>query len=200
MSDRIVDGLTVRATELPDVLILEPRVFGDARGYFLETYRAPRYEAAGIGLPFVQDNLSRSTRGVLRGLHLQNPRPQGKLVSVVEGRVWDVAIDLRVGSPAFGRWTAVELDAETHRQFWVPPGFGHGFVVLSESATFTYKCTDIYDQASEIGVRWDDPDLAIDWPIEPSEVRVSDKDDALPFLCDLPRERLLRYEPVDLAG
>jgi dTDP-4-dehydrorhamnose 3,5-epimerase len=193
----MIDGMIVRTTDLPDVLVLEPRVFGDARGYFLETFRAPRYQAAGIDAPFVQDNLSRSTRGVLRGLHLQNPRPQGKLVSVVEGRVWDVAVDLRVGSPHFGRWAGVELDAESHRQFWVPPGFGHGFVVLSETAVFTYKCTDIYDQSAELGVRWDDPDLAIDWPIEAARIRVSDKDAELPFLRDLPRERLVSYEHGD---
>ncbi len=195
MNARTLDGLTVLATDLPDVLILEPRVFGDARGYFLETYRAPRYAEAGLPGPFVQDNLSRSTRGVLRGLHLQNPRPQGKLVSVVAGAVWDVAVDLRAGSPHFGRWAGVELTAENHRQFWVPPGFGHGFVVVSDDAVFSYKCTDIYDQAAEIGVRWDDPDLAIDWPLDAADVQVSDKDGSLPWLRDIPRDRLVPYVP-----
>lgn len=183
--------MKVIETELPGVLILEPRVFRDGRGWFGESWRRERYAEAGLPAEFVQDNVSRSSRGVLRGLHLQNPRPQGKLVTVLDGLVWDVAVDLRAGSPQFGRWTAVELCGDTLRQFWVPPGFGHGFVVLSAEAVFGYKCTDVYDAASEFGVRYDDPDLAIPWPM--GAPQLSAKDAALPWLRDIPRERLVPY-------
>jgi len=157
-----------------EVLLIEPQVFGDARGYFKETFHVDRYREAGITLPFVQDNLSRSRKGILRGLHLQNPRPQGKLVSVLEGEVFDVALDVRVGSPTFGQWVSAVLSAENHHQLWVPPGFAHGFVVTSESAVFVYKCTDLYEPRSELGVAFDDPALGIPWPV--TEPWLSEKD------------------------
>jgi dTDP-4-dehydrorhamnose 3,5-epimerase len=157
--------MNVVKTTLPGVLIIEPNIFGDARGFFMETFRAERYADAGIPGPFVQDNLSRSARGVLRGLHLQNPGPQGKLVSVLKGRVRDVAVDVRRGSPHFGKHVSVELSDENRRQFWVPRGFAHGFVVLSETADFFYKCDALYSPADELVVRWDDPALGIDWGV-----------------------------------
>jgi dTDP-4-dehydrorhamnose 3,5-epimerase len=162
-------------TNITEVKIIEPKVFGDDRGFFLETFHAARYaEQAGIDLPFVQDNHSRSTKGVLRGLHFQKTKPQGKLVRVVSGEVYDVAVDIRRDSPTFGQWAGVILSEQNKRQFWVPPGFAHGFVVLSDTADFEYKCTDYYDPADEGGIRWDDPDLAIDWPI--TNPSLSDKD------------------------
>ena len=184
--------MNVTETSLPGVLLIEPRVLGDARGWFVETYRVERYAAHGIGGPFVQDNLSRSARGTLRGLHLQHPHGQGKLVSCPLGSVLDVAVDVRVGSPTFGRCVSVELSAENQRQLWVPPGFAHGFQVTSEVALFAYKCTDVYHPEAELGVRYDDPDLAIAWPV--ADPIVSPKDRALPFLRDVPKERL---PPVD---
>jgi len=153
-------------TDLPDVLIVEPDVHRDARGYFLETYHAEKYRAAGIPGPFVQDNHSRSVARTLRGLHLQVRRPQGKLVRVVEGEIFDVAVDVRRGSPAFGRWVGHTLSSANFRQCWVPPGFAHGFCVLSPFAHVEYKCTDVYDPAAEIGIAWDDPALGIVWPID----------------------------------
>jgi dTDP-4-dehydrorhamnose 3,5-epimerase len=162
-------------TNITEVKIIEPKVFGDDRGFFLETYHAARYaELAGIDLPFVQDNHSRSTKGILRGLHFQKTKPQGKLVRVVSGEVYDVAVDIRRDSPTFGQWAGVILSEQNKRQFWVPPGFAHGFVVLSDTADFEYKCTDYYDPADEGAIRWDDPDLAIDWPI--TNPSLSDKD------------------------
>jgi dTDP-4-dehydrorhamnose 3,5-epimerase len=155
--------MQVITAAIPEVLIIEPKVFGDARGFFLETFRADRYAASGIAASFVQDNLSRSTKGVLRGLHLQNPNPQGKLVSVLHGRVLDVAVDVRVGSPTFGQHIAVELSDENRRQMWVPRGFAHGFLVLSESADCFYKCDASYSPSDEIVLRWNDPALAIQW-------------------------------------
>jgi dTDP-4-dehydrorhamnose 3,5-epimerase len=175
-------------TALPGVLMIEPQVFGDARGYFYESYHADKYREAGIAQPFVQTNVSRSLRGVLRGLHYQWPHPQGKLVSVLEGEVYDVAVDIRVGSPTFGRWAAAILSAENKRHFWVPEGFAHGFAVLSEYATFVYQCTALYDRASDAGIRWNDADIGIDWPI--SAPLLSDKDARAPFLGDVPAERL----------
>src|SRR5271163_2986056 len=163
-------------TLLPGVLIIEPKIFGDARGFFMETFQATRYAQAGILGPFVQDNLSRSTCGVLRGLHLQNPGAQGKLVTVFHGCVLDVAVDLRRGSPNFGKHVSVELSAENHLQFWVPRGFGHGYVVLSETADFFYKCDSLYTPADELVVRWDDPELGIDWGVR--EPRLSPRDAA----------------------
>jgi dTDP-4-dehydrorhamnose 3,5-epimerase len=144
-------------------LIVEPKIFGDARGFFLETFQVDRYAANGIGQRFVQDNLSRSAKGTLRGLHFQNPRPQGKLVTVLRGAVRDVAVDIRVGSPTFGRHVAVELNDENRRQFWVPRGFAHGFIVLSDSADFFYKCDEFYSPADEKVLCWNDPELGIDW-------------------------------------
>ncbi|HEY2773506.1 MAG TPA: dTDP-4-dehydrorhamnose 3,5-epimerase [Candidatus Binatia bacterium] len=185
--------MKVLSTVLPEVCIIEPRVFGDERGHFFESWAAQRYVEAGIPGPFVQDNISRSRRGILRGLHLQNPHCQGKLVSVLLGEVYDVAVDVRVGSPSFGRWTAVVLSDTNHRQFWVPPGFAHGFCVTSDEAIFHYKCTEYYHPASEMSVLWNDPALAIDWPV--ASPIVNEKDSARAFcLTDIPRERLPHYE------
>jgi dTDP-4-dehydrorhamnose 3,5-epimerase len=157
----------VTALAIPDVKLVEPKVWGDARGFFYESFREDRYAELGIVGPFVQDNQSFSQRGVLRGLHFQWPqRAQGKLVSVLQGSVWDVAVDVRRGSPTFGRWVGVELSAATPQQLWVPPGFAHGFVVLSETALCAYKCTDYYSPADEQCVRWDDPALGIPWPVQ----------------------------------
>src|SRR5689334_19394790 len=150
---------------LPEVLLIKPQVFGDERGYFKETFHAERYAKAGMTLPFVQDNLSRSRYGTLRGLHLQQPFGQGKLVSVVQGEVFDVAVDVRVGSPTFGKWTGATLSDSNHHQLYVPPGFAHGFVVTSETALFSYKCTDLYHPECEVGVAFDDPDIGIVWPV-----------------------------------
>jgi dTDP-4-dehydrorhamnose 3,5-epimerase len=171
-------------TAIPGVVILEPKVFGDSRGFFLETYNAQRYAEAGVPGPFVQDNLSRSVKGTLRGLHFQQPNPQGKLVQCLAGAVWDVAVDVRQGSPTFGRWVGVELTADNRRQLWVPPGFAHGFCVLSESADFQYKCTALYSPKDEQSVRWDDPQLAIAWPV--TAPLLSPKDAAAPRLADAP--------------
>ena len=154
-------------TKIPEVKIIEPKVFGDDRGFFLETFQAERYACViGDGLTFVQDNHSRSCKGVLRGLHFQKTKPQGKLVRVVTGEVFDVAVDIRKNSATFGQWEGVLLTGDNKKQFWVPPGFAHGFVVLSETADFEYKCTDFYDPSDEGAIRWNDPDLAIDWPID----------------------------------
>jgi dTDP-4-dehydrorhamnose 3,5-epimerase len=174
----------VTPTQLPGVLIIEPRAFGDDRGFFLETFQAERYrELAGIGPSFVQDNHSRSARGVLRGLHLQKRRPQGKLIRVARGEVFDVAADIDPRSPTFGRWVGTTLSDANHRQLWIPPGFAHGFVVLSDVADFEYKCTDYYDPDSECGVIWNDEDLAIAWPID--RPTLSAKDQRLPKLSEL---------------
>lgn len=180
--------MKVAALEIPDVLLVQPDVFGDARGYFLESYNAARYHRAGIELPFVQDNVSVSARGVLRGLHFQHPNAQGKLVQVLAGEVFDVAVDIRAGSPTFGRWVSATLSSANHHQLWVPPGFAHGFVVTSDSATFSYKCTAFYEPGTERSIRWNDPDLAIRWPL--ADVLLSDKDAAAPRLRDLPREAI----------
>lgn len=176
--------MNVIETKLPGVVIIEPKVFGDARGFFLETFQAERYkEMAGIELPFVQDNHSRSTRGVLRGLHFQLTKPQGKLVRVVRGEVLDVAVDVNPASATFGQHEAVILSEDNHRQFWVPPGYAHGFVVLSDVADFEYKCTDYYDPSDESGVIWNDPEIGIDWKI--ANPKLSDKDKLLPSLAQL---------------
>ena len=177
-------------TEISEVLIIEPKVFGDQRGHFLEIFQIDRYAAHGIAGSFVQDNLSRSGRGVLRGLHLQNPRTQGKLCSAFQGRVLDVAVDVRIGSPTFGRHVAVELS--DWRQLWVPRGFAHGFVVLSETADFFYRCDEIYSPADEIVVRWNDPALGIDWGIDVPTLSPRDAD--APLLKDI--DRLPRYGEV----
>jgi dTDP-4-dehydrorhamnose 3,5-epimerase len=162
-------------TGLPGVLLLEPKVFGDARGFFMETWQAARYTEAGMPERFVQDNHSRSRRGVLRGLHYQLTQPQGKLVWVTRGAVFDVAVDVRRGSPHFGRWYGCQLDDINHRQLYIPPGFAHGFCVVSEEADFFYKCTDYYHPQSERGIAWNDPAIGIDWPPLP-EVALSGKD------------------------
>jgi dTDP-4-dehydrorhamnose 3,5-epimerase len=176
--------MKVIQTELPGVLLLEPKVFGDARGFFFEAYHAGRYAEAGIPATFVQDNVSRSVRGTLRGLHFQEPHAQGKLVQVLAGAVYDVAVDVRRGSPHFGRWVAYELSADNKRQLWIPPGFAHGFCVVSESADFSYKCTDFYAPPCERGVLWNDPDLAIPWPVQTP--LLSAKDAQAPRLADAP--------------
>ena len=157
--------MQVTRTDIPDVLILEPKLFGDARGFFLESYNQRSFqEATGLNVPFVQDNHSRSRKGVLRGLHYQVQQPQGKLVRVVRGAVFDVAVDIRVGSPTFGRWVGVELSEDNHRQLWIPPGLAHGFVVLTEVADFLYKTTDYYAPAHERSLMWNDPEVGIAWP------------------------------------
>ena len=175
--------MQVIRTNLDGVLILEPKQFGDQRGFFLESYHFARYSDLGLVRPFVQDNLSRSSRGVVRGLHLQNPNTQGKLVSAVRGRVLDVAVDVRIGSPSFGRHVAVELSEENRRQLWVPRGFAHGFSVLSDTADFFYKCDDYYNPQDEIAVRWNDPAIGIDWKVEAPSL--SAKDAGAPLLADV---------------
>jgi dTDP-4-dehydrorhamnose 3,5-epimerase len=175
--------MNVIHTEIPEVLIIEPTLFGDRRGFFLETYQLPRYAEHGINRPFVQDNMSRSSYGVLRGLHLQNPSTQGKLVSVMRGRVLDVAVDVRIGSPTFGRHVAVELNDDYRRQLWIPRGFAHGFAVLSESADFFYKCDDLYSPKDELVVRWNDPAIGIDWGL--ANPSLSPRDAAAPLLTDV---------------
>ncbi|MEB3198113.1 MAG: dTDP-4-dehydrorhamnose 3,5-epimerase [Candidatus Sericytochromatia bacterium] len=171
-------------TRHPEVTLIEPRLFHDERGFFLETFHAERYRQAGITAPFVQDNHSHSRRHVLRGLHYQLRNAQGKLIEVKRGRIFDVAVDVRRGSPHFGLWVGVELDADRHQQLWIPPGFAHGFLVLSEQADVVYKCTAPYDPAAEQGVRWDDASLGIAWPVDAGEVVLSDKDRHLPALPD----------------
>ena len=180
--------MKVIETDLPGVLIIEPKVFPDARGFFVETYQKERYQAMGIAPEFVQDNVSFSAKDVLRGVHSQNPHPQGKLVQVLQGAVWDVAVDIRRNSPHFGHWTAVTLTSETKNQFYIPPGFAHGFCVLSETALFTYKCTDLYHPECDGGIRWDDPDIGITWPV--AAPLLSDKDRKHPLLRDVPTGRL----------
>jgi len=180
-------------TTLPGVLIIDPQVFGDDRGFFYESYNKAAFAEAGISAEFVQSNVSRSARGVLRGLHYQWPHPQGKLVSVLEGEVYDVAVDIRRGSPTFGQSTGVMLTADNHRHFWIPEGFAHGFCVVSDFATFTYQCTALYDRAGDAGIRWNDAALAIDWPV--SDPLLSDKDRATPFLRDVAAERLPVFVP-----
>lgn len=176
--------MKVTPLEIPDVLLLEPKVFGDERGFFMEMFHAARYAAVGISGPFVQDNYSRSAKGTLRGLHFQEPRAQGKLVQVLAGAVYDVAVDVRRGSPTFGKWVGVELSADNRRQLWIPPGFAHGFCVVSDSADFHYKCTSLYAPETERSVAWNDPDLAIAWPV--SEPLLSPKDAQAPRLRDAP--------------
>jgi dTDP-4-dehydrorhamnose 3,5-epimerase len=180
-------------TALPECVVVEPAVHGDARGFFYESFHARKFADAGLDLRFVQTNVSRSARGVLRGLHYQWPNPQGKLVSVLEGEVYDVAVDIRAGSPRFGQWAAVILSADNRRHFWIPEGFAHGFAVLSAHATFVYQCTALYDASADASVRWNDAAIAVDWPV--GEPLLSEKDMNAPFLADVPRERLPVYEP-----
>jgi len=176
---------------LPEVLLVEPRVFADSRGAFLETWQASRYSDAVTSLAFVQDNVSVSRRGVLRGLHFQQPHSQGKLVCVLSGAAWDVAVDVQRGSPTFGRWVAQELSAENRLQLWIPPGFAHGFQALTDGVVFSYKATDVYHPECERTVLWSDSALAIPWPI--AEVVVAPKDASAPMLADLPFEHLPSY-------
>ena len=178
-------------TDLPGCVVIEPAVHGDSRGFFYESFNAQKFAEAGFDFRFVQTNVSRSARGVLRGLHYQWPNPQGKLVSVVEGEVYDVAVDIRVGSPTFGHWTAAILSADNKRHFWIPEGFAHGFVTLSERAIFTYLCTAPYDAASDGGIRWNDAQIGIDWPV--SAPSLSGKDGVAPFLKDIEPARLPVY-------
>jgi dTDP-4-dehydrorhamnose 3,5-epimerase len=185
--------MNVIETAIQGVLILEPKVFGDERGFFMETYRANRYAELGIPVPFVQDNLSYSRRGVLRGLHVQHPHAQGKLVQVMSGEVFDVAVDIRRGSPTFGRWVGATLSGENRRQFWIPPGFAHGFLVTGDSALFIYKNTDYYSPETELGLRWDDPEIGIDWPLKGTP-ELSAKDSSAACLSEIPPERLPDYE------
>ena len=185
--------MKVTETSLPGALVIEPQVFGDARGFFYESYNEAKYREVGIDRRFVQSNVSRSAKGVLRGLHYQWPNPQGKLVSVIEGEVYDVAVDIRHGSPTFGRWAGVMLTADNHRHFWIPEGFAHGFCVVSEFATFSYQCTALYDREGDAGIRWNDAEVGIDWPV--SAPLLSDKDTRAPFLKDVPPERLPVYAP-----
>lgn len=178
--------MQVTPTALPEVLLIEPKVFGDARGFFMESWNEARFNAAvGREVRFVQDNHSRSARGVLRGLHFQqDPHAQGKLVRCTSGAVFDVAVDLRRSSPNFGRWVGFELTAENHRQLWIPPGFAHGFVVISETADFLYKTSGPYAPDFEGAVRWDDPTIGIEWPLEGITPQLSAKDVAAPLLAD----------------
>jgi len=178
-------------TKLDGVVIIEPDVHRDPRGFFLETYHAGKYAEGGIEAPFVQDNHSRSTRGTLRGLHAQWRRPQGKLVRCLQGRIWDVAADMRRGSPTWAQWVGVELTDDNFRQIYVPPGFLHAFVVLSETAEVEYKCTDFYDPGGELGVLWNDPEIGIEWPL--AEPLLSDKDRGAPRLSDVPADKLPDY-------
>ena len=180
--------MKVIETDLPGCIVFEPRVFGDDRGFFYESFNADKLAEHGLHMQWKQGNVSSSVKGVLRGLHYQWPKPQGKLVSVLQGEVWDVAVDIRRGSPTFGKWTAVVLSAENKRLFWIPEGFAHGFVALSESAVFTYLCTETYDAVADANIAWNDPQLAIDWPV--ARPSLSPKDAAAPILNDVPADRL----------
>lgn len=182
--DKVQSGnFTFTETSIEGVVVVDVRSYGDERGYFMETYKRPDFEAGGIACDFVQDNQSSSTRGVLRGLHFQIDHPQSKLVRVVSGEVFDVAVDLRPGSPTYGRWEGVVLSAENRRQFFIPRGFAHGFLVLSDEAEFCYKCDDVYHPNDEGGLMWDDPAIGVEWPplsgdeaFDPAKVVLSDKD------------------------
>lgn len=185
--------MRIHETPLSGVLLIEPTVHRDDRGAFVETFSLARYEAAGIHGPFLQDNQSTSCKGALRGLHFQNPRAQGKLVSVASGAVFDVAVDLRAGSPTFGNWFGATLTAENGKQLWVPPGFAHGFLSLADSTVFLYKCTDTYAPGTEGSLRWNDPTVGITWPLHEVGLQapfLSAKDAAAPLLKDIPKEKL----------
>ena len=182
-TDRLPPIMNIAETSLPGVLLLEPKVFGDARGFFLESWNRKTFADLGLDLDFVQDNHSRSSKGVLRGLHYQLNEPQGKLVRVVSGAVFDVAVDLRKSSPHFGQWVGYELSADNHRMLWIPPGFGHGFLVLSDTADFLYKTTAYYAPQWDRGIRWDDPQIDVQWPLE-GVPTLSAKDQVQPLLTD----------------
>lgn len=192
--DTVQSGnFTFIETSIKDVTIVDVKAYGDERGYFNETYKRPDFVAGGIDADFVQDNQSSSVRGVLRGLHFQIEHPQAKLVRVVKGEVFDVAVDLRPGSPTFGKWEGVVLSAENKRQFFVPRGFAHGFVVLSDTAEFCYKCDDIYHPGDEGGLMWNDPDIAIDWPIpDDMQVILSEKDKVHPSFSEYCKNAAMR--------
>ena len=183
--------MNVKETKLPGILVLEPKLFSDERGYFLETWNLTCYEDAGIRDSFVQDNVSFSKKGILRGLHFQYPQPQGKLVQVLSGQVVDVAVDIRVGSPTFGQWISEELSDENHRQMYIPPGFAHGYCVTSQTAVFSYKCTDFYNPATEQGIIWNDPGLKIDWLI--AEPILSPRDAGYSSLKKIPPDKLPHF-------
>ncbi|HWI54564.1 MAG TPA: dTDP-4-dehydrorhamnose 3,5-epimerase [Desulfobacteria bacterium] len=183
--------MKVYRSKLSEVLIIEPKIFSDARGFFVETWHQRRYGESGLPYLFVQDNLSFSTKGVIRGLHFQKPNSQGKLVSVLMGEIFDVAVDIRIGSPSFGHWVGIVLSDSNNRQLFIPEGFAHGFCVLGEEALVSYKCTNEYDSEAEGGVRWNDPDLNIGWPV--NKPSLSDKDNNWPKLADVPEERLPQY-------
>jgi len=185
-------------TTFPGILIFEPRVFSDARGVFFESWRRNMYAEAGASLDFVQDNLSTSYKGVVRGLHFQNPRQQSKLVYVADGEVFDVAVDVRTGSPTFGKWFGAVLSSENRRQMYIPKGFAHGFQTLSEKAVFTYKCDDYYSAEAELCVRWDDPAIGIDWPIKTPIL--SPKDGAAPTLHEIEQSKLPAYAPDQIVS
>ncbi len=185
--------MEVEETKLPGVLLLKPKVFKDDRGAFLEIWHDERYTALGVPGPFVQDNVSRSVKGVLRGLHFQHPNDQGKLVQVLQGEVFDVAVDVRLGSPTFGYWAGAILSADNAHQLWIPEGFAHGFCTTSKEAVFAYKCTEYYHRASEHAVLWNDPDLGIEWPVKKPEL--SDKDRAAPRLKDIEESLLPTFDP-----
>ncbi len=187
--------MKVHATDLPGVLLVEPRVHRDHRGFFLETYHRAKYAEQGLDATFVQDNHSRSAAGILRGLHAQGRHPQGKLVRAVEGSIFDVAVDIRRGSPTFGHWVGFELSADDFRQLYVPPGFAHGFCVLSDAAQVEYKCTDFYAPGDELTVLWNDPEIGIDWPV--AEPVLSDKDRNAPTLAELAEVGKLPEYPSD---
>ena len=191
--------MKIEATALDGVFVIEPKVFPDSRGYFMETHHLDKYRAQGIGQSFVQDNLSYSVRGTLRGLHYQLKNPQAKLIQTVAGRIYDVAVDIRTGSPTFGQWVGLELSADNHRQLFVAEGFAHGFCVTSESALVTYKCSGFYDPADEGGVLWSDPALSIDWP-DSDPALISDKDRSYPPLAEIPPEKLPKHPLPDQAG
>ena len=180
--------MKVQTCDISGLLIIDPKVFGDARGFFLETWNLLRYREAGIAADFVQDNVSFSRRGILRGLHCQNPKPQGKLLEVLQGEVFYVAVDLRRSSPTFGKWHGLVLSGENKRQFYIPPGFAHGFAVLSETALFHYKCTEFYSPKDELAIRWDDPDIGIQWPLK--DPLLSERDAKGLLLRHAPPERL----------
>jgi len=192
-SSAVASNLEIVATSLPDVLLIKPQAFGDSRGFFMETYRENALAAAGISDRFVQDNHSHSCCGVLRGLHYQLRTQQAKLCRVAQGKVLDIAVDIRVGSPNFGKWISVLLTAENHLQLYIPKGFAHGFVVRSETADFLYKCSDYYDPSDDCGVLWNDPGIGIDWQT-PSPI-LSDKDRSYLPLSQIPRDQLPRYQP-----
>jgi dTDP-4-dehydrorhamnose 3,5-epimerase len=183
--------MRITRSKIPDVLIIQPDVFGDNRGFFMESWHAEKYKENGLDVSFVQDNHSRSQRGVLRGLHYQLKRPQGKLIRVINGTVFDVAVDIRKGSPAFGQWVGTELSGDNHAQLYIPPGFAHGFCVVSDHADFLYKCTEYYAPEDEHGIIWNDPDIGIDWPGD--DFTISEKDAKNSFLKSM-EDRLPVYD------